>query len=112
MFKALLQPANFTLGPDAAVYTDIHKHSVRKKAPNSVNASKLDKTRFPLAVYFSCLKIHSDYSFNVVITVTEIDKKAMIRNLYKIKLHKVIHPKTYSDRNSKKKKKKKKEKEK
>ena len=40
MFKALLQLANFTLGPDATLNTEIHKNSVRIKAPNSVNASK------------------------------------------------------------------------
>ena len=38
--KALLQLANFTLGPDATLNTEIHKNSVRIKAPNSVNASK------------------------------------------------------------------------
>ena len=35
-FKALLQLANFTLGPDATLNTEIHKNSVRIKAPNSV----------------------------------------------------------------------------
>ena len=40
VFKALLQLANFTLGPDATLNTEIHKNSVRIKAPNSVNASK------------------------------------------------------------------------
>ena len=39
-FKALLQLANFTLGPDATLNTEIHINSVRIKAPNSVNASK------------------------------------------------------------------------
>ena len=39
-FKALLQLANFTFGPDATLNTEIHKNSVRIKAPNSVNASK------------------------------------------------------------------------
>ena len=39
-FKALLQLANFTLGPDATLNSEIHKNSVRIKAPNSVNASK------------------------------------------------------------------------
>ena len=39
-FKALLQLANFTLGPDSTLNTEIHKNSVRTKAPNSVNASK------------------------------------------------------------------------
>ena len=39
-FKALLQLANFTLGPDATLNTEIHKNSVRIKAPNSVNAPK------------------------------------------------------------------------
>ena len=38
--KALLQLANFTLGPDATLNTEIYKNSVRIKAPNSVNASK------------------------------------------------------------------------
>ena len=32
--------ANFTLGPDATLNTEIDKNSVRRKAPNSVNASK------------------------------------------------------------------------
>ena len=31
-FKALLQLANFTLGPDATLNTEIHKNSVRIKA--------------------------------------------------------------------------------
>ena len=39
-FKALLQLANFTLGPDATLNTETHNNSVRIKAPNSVNASK------------------------------------------------------------------------
>ena len=36
-FKALLQLANFTLGPDATLNTETHKNSVRIKASNSVN---------------------------------------------------------------------------
>ena len=39
-FKALLQLANFTLGRDATFNTEMHKYSVRIRAPNSVNASK------------------------------------------------------------------------
>ena len=39
-FKVFLQLANFTLGPDATLNTEIHKNLVRIKAPNSVNASK------------------------------------------------------------------------
>ena len=39
-FKALLQLANFTLGPDATLNTEIHTNLVRIKAPNSVSASK------------------------------------------------------------------------
>ena len=39
-FKAILQLANFTLGPDATLNTETHKNSVRIKAPNSVNASE------------------------------------------------------------------------
>ena len=38
--KAFLQLANYTLGPDATLYTEIYKNSVRIKAPNSVNSSK------------------------------------------------------------------------
>ena len=38
--KALLQLANFTLGPDATLNTEIHKNSIGIKAPSSVNASK------------------------------------------------------------------------
>ena len=38
--KQFFQPANFTLGPDATLNIEIHKNSVRIKAPNSVNASK------------------------------------------------------------------------
>ena len=36
----LLQLANFTLGPDATLNTEIHKNVIRIMAPNSVNASK------------------------------------------------------------------------
>ena len=39
-FKALLLLASCTLGPDATLCIEIHKSSVRIKAPNSVNASK------------------------------------------------------------------------
>ena len=39
-FKALSELANSTMGPDASLNTEIHKNSVRTKAPNSVNASK------------------------------------------------------------------------
>ena len=38
--KALLRLFSFTLGLDATLNTEIHKNSVRIKAPNSVNASK------------------------------------------------------------------------
>ena len=38
--KALLQLANFTLGPDVTLNTETHKNSVRIKALNLVNASK------------------------------------------------------------------------
>ena len=38
--KALLQLANINMDPNATLNTEIHKNSVRIKAPNSVNASK------------------------------------------------------------------------
>ena len=44
-FKALLQLSIFTLGPDATLNTEIHKNSVRIKAPNSVNALKRKKKK-------------------------------------------------------------------
>ena len=37
MLKALLQLANFTLGPDATINTETDKNSVRIKAPNPSN---------------------------------------------------------------------------
>ena len=39
-FKALLQLANFTLGQDATLNTQIHKNPARTKAPNPANAPK------------------------------------------------------------------------
>ena len=39
-FKALIQLANFTLGPDATLNTEIHINSLRIKTRNSVIASK------------------------------------------------------------------------
>ena len=38
--KPLLQLTNFTLGPGATLNTEIHKNSVRIKAPNPVHASQ------------------------------------------------------------------------
>ena len=38
--KALLQLANFTLGPNATLNTEKHKNSVPIKATNTVSASK------------------------------------------------------------------------
>ena len=63
-FKALLQLANFTLGPDATLNTEIHKNSVRIKGSNSVNASKrkhknqinhYNKQRRVLMAIFYCM---------------------------------------------------------
>ena len=50
-FKALLQLTNFTLGPDATLNTEIHKNSVRIKAPNSVYASKRNLFYKPIFAY-------------------------------------------------------------
>ena len=52
VFKAILQTANFTLGPDAALNTEIHKKSVHIKSPNSINASKR-KHKFKLITMIS-----------------------------------------------------------
>ena len=40
--KALLRPANFTLGPDATLNTEKHKNSFRRKAPNSKQQCFID----------------------------------------------------------------------
>ena len=40
LIKTLLQLTNITLGLDATLNTEIHKNSVRIKAPNTVNAAK------------------------------------------------------------------------
>ena len=42
--KALLQLANFTLGPDATLNTEIHKNLVRIKAPISLSQCIKAKT--------------------------------------------------------------------
>ena len=66
-FKALLQLANFTLGPDATLNTEIHKNSVRIKAPNSVNATltklrTLEKKIIPIdltsGISIACLQAY------------------------------------------------------
>ena len=44
VFKSFLQLADFSLGPDATLNTEIHKHSVRIKALDSVNATSSPKT--------------------------------------------------------------------
>ena len=46
--KALLQLANFTLGPDATLNTETHKNSVRIKAPNSGQAKDISSSPNPL----------------------------------------------------------------
>ena len=67
--KALLRPVNFTLGPDATVNAEIHKNSVRIKAPNSVNASKqkhknqinhYDKQRRVLMAILLCAEVNEN----------------------------------------------------
>ena len=57
--KAHLQLANFSLGLAATLNIEIHKNSVRIKAPNSVNASKRkQRTQYcstPNTSSFRCL---------------------------------------------------------
>ena len=48
--KALLQLANFTLGPDATLNTETHKNLVRIKAPNSVYSADRSKAVVPVLV--------------------------------------------------------------
>ena len=56
-FKALLRPANFTLGPEATLNTEIHKSSVSIEASNSVNASKR-KHKNQISHYAKQSRIH------------------------------------------------------
>ena len=67
VFKAFLRPANFTLGPDVTLNTEIHKNSVRIKAPNSVHVSKrkhknqinhYDKQRRVLMAILLCARVN------------------------------------------------------
>ena len=68
-FKALLRPANFNLGLDATLNTEIQKTSVRIKAPNPVNASKwkhknqinhCDKQRQVLMAILLCVRVNEN----------------------------------------------------
>ena len=38
--QSFFRLANFTLGPDATLKTEIHENSIRIEAPNTVNVSK------------------------------------------------------------------------
>ena len=61
--KALLRPANFTLGPDVTLNTEKHKKkSVRRKALNSVNASKR-KHKYQIYHYIDEMKYHDTEIF-------------------------------------------------
>ena len=55
-FKALLQLANFTLGPDATLNTETHKNSVRIKAPVKPFLSFIDV--IPIYPYLSVSKFN------------------------------------------------------
>ena len=74
MFKALLQLANFTLGPDATLNTEIHKNSVRIKTNHSylstidgMNKTSLkcnkDKQRKESTKHYLCFPI---FRINVI----------------------------------------------
>ena len=69
MLKHFNKPANFTVGPDATLNTEIHKNSVRLKAPNTVNASKrshknqmnhYDKQRRVLMAILLCARVNEN----------------------------------------------------
>ena len=67
--KAPLRPANFTLGPDAFLTTEIHKKLALIKVPNTVNASKqkhknqinhYDKQRRVLMAILLCARVNKN----------------------------------------------------
>ena len=77
-FKALLQLANFTLGPDATLNTEIHKNSVRIKAPNTYKArffanSSLCTTTVLSKLLTSCLTAVKKHWIRYYDTVYERD---------------------------------------
>ena len=78
--KALLQLANFTLGPDATLNTEIYKNSARIKAPNSVNASKLKHKKIKLITIIN----KDEYSWLTLLYVAEPNPrvKALRRGLH------------------------------
>ena len=73
MFKALLHLANFTLGSDATLNTEIQKNSVRIKAPNSVNASKQKHKKIKLITIIN----KDDYSWQILLYARE-NKKTIV----------------------------------
>ena len=95
-FKALLQLAIFTLGPDAILNTEIHKNSVHIKAPNSVNASKR-KQKNQINDYNKQRRVHMANS-----TVCQSIYKAWI--LVHTKLQTPLPPHTKKKQKKKKKK--------
>ena len=55
-FKALLELANFTLGPDATLNTEIHKNSVRIKAKYMYEKDLTEKIKSEKKIFWSYVK--------------------------------------------------------
>ena len=71
-FEALLQPANFTLSPDATLNTEIHENSVRIKVPSLINTSKrkhknqienYDKNKYSWLIIL-CVRVNENQQLN------------------------------------------------
>ena len=58
--SALLQLANFTLGPDASLNTEIHKNSVRIKATNSMPANAILISESKMVTYPDITRLRSN----------------------------------------------------
>ena len=64
--KVLLRPANFTLHPDATLTTEIHKTSVRIKAPNSQAAAS------PVHQMYVVCGLRSSFLQNVIFATKNV----------------------------------------
>ena len=56
-FKALLQLANFTLGPDATLNTELHKNSVRIKVYFTAAGVKYGVAAVNVSSYFNIIQM-------------------------------------------------------
>ena len=59
-FKTLLRPANVTLGPDATVSAEIHKHLVHIKENHKHQINHYDKQNRELMAILLCARVNKN----------------------------------------------------